>query len=260
MLRQIDWLWRLAGTGIAFAFIFFGGAVLAATLLPVLGILPGNRRDRAQAIIRLNFRFYMKMLQLLGLLRLEIEGKERLKSSRGRIIVANHPTLLDVVILMSLIPRAQCIVKGELWNSFLLGRLMRQAGYIRNDLEPDALVEACRVSLDQGYSLIIFPEGTRTRPGSLPRFHRGFANLATVASAEIQLVIITCDPLTLVKGEPWWRIPMRKPLFCVVVDKCLDATAYLRYPYRSIAARRLVGDLEAYYTEKLRPPCSIPGE
>jgi 1-acyl-sn-glycerol-3-phosphate acyltransferase len=252
MRRRIERLWRLGGTGIAFAFIFFGGGLLAAILLPVLAVIPGNRRDRAQAVIRLNFRFYLSMLQWLGLLRLEIEGAERLKSSGGCIIVANHPSLLDVVMLMALVPRAQCIVKNELWNSFLLGGLMRRAGYIRNDLEPDALVEACRTALAQGYSLIIFPEGTRTRPGSLPHFHRGFANLATLSGASMQLVIITCDPPTLVKGEPWWRIPVRKPLFRLVVDDRLDANMYSHYGHRSIAARKLVGYLEAHYAEKLR--------
>jgi 1-acyl-sn-glycerol-3-phosphate acyltransferase len=251
MRRQLDRLWRLAGTGVAFAFIFFGGGLLAATLLPLLALLPGDRRDRVQAIIHRMFRFYMAMLQRLGLLRLEIEGVERLQASEGRLIVANHPSLLDVVMLMALIPKAQCIVKHELWNSFLLGGMMRRAGYIRNDLEPEALVHACREALDRGCSLIVFPEGTRTRPGELPRFRRGFANLATLTGAPIQLVVITCDPPTLVKGEPWWRIPPRKPLFRLVVDECLDANMYLRYSYRSIAARKLVGFLEAHYAEKL---------
>jgi 1-acyl-sn-glycerol-3-phosphate acyltransferase len=254
MLQRINWLWRLAGTGVAFAFIFFGGGLLATTLLPVLALIPGNRRDRAQTIIRMNFLFYIFMLQRLGLLRLETEGVERLKLSGGRIIVSNHPSLLDVVMLMALIPRAQCIVKHELWNSLLLGGLMRRAGYIRNDLEPEALVRACRAALDDGYSLIIFPEGTRTRPGSVPRFRRGFANLATLVGAAIQPVIITCDPPTLVKGEPWWRIPTHKPLFRLIVGERLDTKTYLEYEYRSIGARRLVGDLEAYYAQKLCHP------
>jgi 1-acyl-sn-glycerol-3-phosphate acyltransferase len=252
MRRRIDLLWRLAMTGLAFGFLFGGGCVLAATVLPILALMPGDRRLRAQTVIRLNFRFYLFMLQRLGLLRLELEGTERLQACGGRIVVANHPSLLDVVILMALIPRAQCIVKYQLWNSFLLGGLMRQAGYIRNDLTPEALIDACRNALDQGQCLIIFPEGTRTHPGTLPHFRRGFANLATLASATIQLVVITCTPPTLVKGEPWWRIPPRKPLFRLVVDECLDATTYLGYQHRSIAARRLVFYLEAVYADRLR--------
>lgn len=256
MRRRIDRLWRLGGTAFAFSFIFFGGGLLAATLLPVLALVPGNQRERVQAIIRLSFRFYLFTLQGLGVIRVEIEGRERLNTTGGRIIIANHPSLLDVVMLMALVPRAQCIVKHELWNSLLLGRLMRRAGYIRNDLAADELVEACRAALDQGLSLIIFPEGTRTQPGSMPRFRRGFANLATLAGATIQLVVITCDPPTLVKGEPWWRIPARKPHFRLVVDECLDANMYLRYRYRSIAARKLVAYLEAHYAEKLRTTCN----
>jgi 1-acyl-sn-glycerol-3-phosphate acyltransferase len=252
MLRRIDWFWRLCMTGFAFAFLFGGGCVLAATVLPILAVLPGNRRDRAQTVIRLNFRGYLFMLQRLGVLRLELEGAERLRASGGRIVIANHPSLLDVVILMALIPRAQCIVKHQLWNSFMLGGVMRQAGYIRNDLAPGALVGACRAALDEGQSLIIFPEGTRTRPGSPPLFRRGFANLATLAGASIQWVVITCTPPTLVKGEPWWRIPRQKPLFRLVVGECLDASTYLGYQHRSIAARRLVGYLETLYAERLQ--------
>jgi 1-acyl-sn-glycerol-3-phosphate acyltransferase len=249
--QKINWLWRLCATGIAFAYIFVGGGVLAMVLLPVLALIPGHQRDRAQTIIRMCFRLYITMLQRLGLLTLDIAGAERLQSRTGRLIVANHPSILDVVILMALIPRVQCIVKHQLWNSFLLGGLMRRAGYIRNDLEADVFVEACRTSIDQGYSLIIFPEGTRTLPGALPQFKRGFANLAMATKAGIQLVFITCDPPTLIKGEPWWRIPPRKPHFRVVVDECLDMAAYPGYRSRSIEVRRLVADVQAHYARRL---------
>ncbi len=191
----------MGATGAAFAFIFLGGGLLAVTALPLIALAGGNGRETPQSIIHACFRFYLKCLHGLGLLRIEIEGREWLAGSAGRLIVANHPSLLDVVILMALIPRAQCIVKHELWDHRLLGPLMRRAGYIRNDLDPSELVAACRLSLDIGSNLIIFPEGTRSRPGHLPRFHRGFANLATMTGAPIQLVVITCDPPTLTKAN-----------------------------------------------------------
>lgn len=250
-MRRLDYCWRLAATGGAFAFIFFGGGLLATTVLPLLALVPGHKREWVQWVIHANFRLYLGMLERLGLLRLEIKGAQKLTSTDGRLVIANHPSLLDVVILMALIPRAQCIVKHELWHHPLLGPLMRCAGYIRNDLEPEALVAACRQALHQGRSLIIFPEGTRSRPGAPLRFRRGFANLATLTGAPIQLVIITCDPPTLIKGEPWWRIPPRRPLFRMEVDECLDGQSYKGYAYRSLAARKLVTSLEAYYTEKL---------
>lgn len=251
MLQQLDRIYRRGATAFAFAFIFFGGCILAATVLPSLAVIPGRRRERAQFVIRTTFRFYLTMLQSLSLLRLDVEGRDRLEGCRGRLIVANHPSLLDVVMLMALIPDAQCIVKHQLWNNRFLGGLVRRAGYIRNDLDADALIAACRSALDRGANIIVFPEGTRSAPGVTPRFHRGFANIATLTGAEVQPVVITCSPPTLRKGEPWWTIPDTRPLFRVIAKECLDADSYLGYRSRSVASRQLVARMEAYYAEEL---------
>lgn len=248
-MHRLDHLWRVCATGAAFAFIFAGGGILAALLM--LFLMKNCRRERVQTIIRATFRFYLRCLRGLGLLTLEFEGIERLEQPGGRLVVANHPSLLDVVMLMALIPNAQCIVKSQLWEHRLLGPLMRRAGYIRNDLEPEQLLARCQESLARGQSLIIFPEGTRSHPGEAPRFRRGFANLATLAAAPVQLVLITCTPPTLIKGEPWWKIPAHRPVFRLVAGECLEPASYLGYPHRSLAARKLVQSLERYYAEKL---------
>jgi len=153
---------------------------------------------------------------------------------------------------MALIPDVQCIVKHQLFDGFLLKGLMRHAGYIRNDLEPEKLVACCKASLDEGRNLIIFPEGTRTLPGALPQFQRGFANIATLTKASIQVVFIRCSPNILFKSEPWWHIPERTPSIRVTFGECLDASTYLGYGQRSIAARKLVESLELYYAQQIR--------
>lgn len=253
-LNRLNYIWRLAGTGVAFAALFGGGALLALTTFPIVHLTtpPGNRRrERNQVLIHLLFRFYVGMLQFLRLIDLEVSGAEKLKDGAGRLIVANHPSLLDVVLLMALVRRAQCVVKKELWESPYLGRLVRGAGYIRNDLELDAMLTACRTALAEGNSLIIFPEGTRSVPHEPIRLRRGFANIATLLQARIQLVTITCQPPTLVKGENWWIIPPRRPLFRVEVGDCLDASGWLDCKYRSLAVRKLVRRVEDYYAERL---------
>ena len=247
-------IWRLMATGFAFALIFGGGAIGAVTVLPLLASLRltgrGGSRE-AQYAIHLFFRFYVALLRWLGLIHLEIVGAFELAEMRGRLVIANHPTLLDVVLLMSRMPRAQCIVKADLWNNRYLGGLVRIAGYIPNNLEPEALLAACRQSIDQGDNLIIFPEGTRTRPGEQPHFQRGFANIALLTAAPIQLITITCVPLTLTKGEPWWRIPAERPRFRVMVGENLDTRYLLQERGRALAARALVRYIESYYGEQL---------
>lgn len=250
MPRLLDRIYRRLATGFALAFIFVGGGVLAVTVLPIVGLLPGDRRARAQRVIQRIFRFYLNMIQWLNLIRLEIDGHDRLSTCRGKIVVANHPSLLDVVVLMSLVDNAQCIIKNELWNHPFLGVLMRRAGYIRNDLPAEELVSVCREALDRG-NIIIFPEGTRSVPGSLPRLRRGFANIATLTNADVQLVVISCTPPMLMKGDPWWTIPERPSLFRVTVGHCIDSGSYMEYGHRSLASRRLTENVRAYFAEQL---------
>jgi 1-acyl-sn-glycerol-3-phosphate acyltransferase len=247
----LDRAWRLIGTGIAFAVFFWGGGLLAVLVLPLLAFGARQPADRVQRFLRQLFIFYLWLFQALGVLRLKVVGGERLSQCRGRLIVANHPSLLDVVFLMALVPRASCIVKSELWENFFLGRVVRAAGYIRNDLPADELVAACRDSLAQGGNLIVFPEGTRSKPGEPPRFHRGFANIALLAGVDIQLVVITCDPMTLTKDEPWYRIPPRRPLFCVEIAHEIGVGEFRDRPHRGIGSRELTRQLEHFYTMRL---------
>jgi len=254
VLNSINYAWRLAGTGFAFATFFGGGLLLAISVFPLIALIKRDtvHRVRAtQAVIHRAFRFFVWMLEFLGIIRVEVRGIEALRRGGGRLIIANHPTLLDVVILMSLIPHAQCIVKAELWRNRYLGGVMRWAGYIRNDLEPEALLHACRTAMADGKDLIIFPEGTRSRPGESLQFRRGFANIALLAEAQIQLITIDCRPIMLSKGDPWWKIPAKRSHFRILVGDRLDAADTLGYQYRSLAARHLVKRLQAYFTEQL---------
>jgi 1-acyl-sn-glycerol-3-phosphate acyltransferase len=254
LLDRLDRAWRITGTGFAFACLFGSGAVLSVIAFSLVRLVTPQaplRRQRNQYLIHLAFRFYVRMLQALRLLTLQVDGREKLDDGISRVIVANHPSLLDVVFLMSLVPRAQCLVKKELWSSPYLGGLVRSAGYIRNDLDAEALIAECGLALAQGNSLIIFPEGTRSTPGQPRQFLRGFANIATLLEAQIQLVSITCDPPTLIKGEKWWMIPPRRPVFRILVGERIDAKGWLGCDHRSLAARKLVRRLDAYYEAQL---------
>ena len=243
--------WRVLATGFAFACFFLGGAVLAGVVFPVLVFRRTGRADRTQALIHHVFRFYLLMLRGLGLIGVEIVDGWRLAECRGQIIVANHPTLLDVVLLMALTPRACCIVKHELWTNWYLRGVVRAAGYIRNDLAPEETIAACGEALDKGNNLIVFPEGTRSRIGEKLHFQRGVANIALLTGASIQLVVITCEPLTLTKGEPWYRVPARRPMFRLEIAHPMDIQRFMAYPHRGLGARRLTKELQEFYGRRL---------
>jgi 1-acyl-sn-glycerol-3-phosphate acyltransferase len=242
--------WRLPATGFGFAVFFLGGALAALTVFPLLGLVARDstaRHEQTRGMIRRMFRSYLAMLRALRVLDLDLHDVELLGRIEGQLIIANHPTLLDVVLLIALVPRVQCIVKHELWQSRYLGGVMRQAGFIRNDLPSEGLIEACRAAIASGCNLIIFPEGTRTRPEQPVRFHRGFANIALLTGADIQTVNIKCEPMFLMKGQPWWQIPARPPKFTVWAGESLDIKEAARHNIRPLAARAVVSRVEKYY-------------
>lgn len=254
MLPKLAQPWRLFGTGVSFAVFLGGGLLLASIVFPAVNIFTRSaveRRERSLALLRRSFQAFVRLMTTMRVIDVRVEDPQALLGSQGAVVIANHPTLIDVVLLSAYIPRAQCIVKRELWGSPFLGGMMRANGYIPSDLEPEALIAACRSALDEGRSLIVFPEGTRSRPGAPLRFHRGFAHIATMLNADIQLAIIRCDPITLGKGEKWWEVPARRPLFTVSCAGRITPRDWQHHDYRSRAVRTIVQRVERLYNEQL---------
>ena len=141
-------------------------------------------------------------MESFGLIKLEVLGAEHLKA-QGQLVVANHPSLLDVVYLISLIENTTSIVKSGMWiNPFTAGTVLA-TNYIRNDAE-NPLAESAQALAD-GDSLIVFPEGTRTDPSKPFKLQRGAANIALLAKKDITPVTIHSDPPRLLKNQPWYE-------------------------------------------------------
>ena len=241
-------------TGLAFLGLWLGGFVLAVAVIPCATAFvrdPQQRGRVARAIIRRSFCLYIGTLRGLGVISLTTNGGERLTETRGVLVIANHPSLLDVVLIIALLPNARCVIKYQIWQSFLLGPLMRLAGYIPNGGDPDVLMQRCREALREGGNLVVFPEGTRTIPGEKLRFHRGFAHIATIAESDLQPIVISCDPPVLLKGQAWYEIPPRRPHFRVDVQPIVRTANFLSVQARPRAARAIVAELESFYQWKV---------
>ena len=253
LLRAASHAWRVPATGLAFAIFGLGGFLLAVTLFPVVAFFTRDRetrKRRTRAIIRRCFQGFVLLMLYLGVIRVAILDRAALAACRGKIIISNHPTLIDVVLLVSIIPNAQCVVKHQLWRNPFLGGVIRAAGYIRNDLEPELLIAACDEALKDGDNLVIFPEGTRSVPGRKLRFQRGFANIALLTDADLQLVKISCRPIMLTKGTPWYRVPVSPGRYRISLEDQVAPGPFLRYGSRALAARKLVSFLESRYVDQ----------
>jgi len=246
---RLNRAWRIFGTGLSFVFFGVGAVVLGFTVWPVLRLSSMNRDigvARVQRAVSLSMRVFLWFMKSMGVVSFEIRGREKL-AARGQFVVANHPTLIDVCYLVGLMPEVDCIVKQALWRNVFLRWPVYWAGYISN-ATGEGLVAACAAALAQGRSLVVFPEGTRTKPGQEPSFQRGAAQIALTARVPLRPVTITCDPITLFKGNSWFRVPSRKAHWVITVGDPIPVEPYLASGEpQALAARHLTQELARWY-------------
>jgi 1-acyl-sn-glycerol-3-phosphate acyltransferase len=252
MVSNLIRYWRVFGAGLGFVAVGIGGVFI----FPVLNIVIRDRQLRsviARHVIRFTFRSIVGLMRVMGVFRYEISGLERLER-HGLLILANHPTLIDIVFLMAFVKRAECIVKSKLWRNPFTHATVRAAAYVRNDDYGVQLIEDCVAAVRRGGNLIIFPEGTRTPANGLVTLKRGAANIAVRAQRNVTPVLIGCAPPMLVKGERWWRLPSRPSHYSIEVQEDIDIRPFIVEAGSDVlAARRLTDHLQGYFTqEKVR--------
>ena len=247
MLRRVVYLWRTIRTGLGFAVFGVGALVIALGVFPLLRWAPGYHPRRAQRLVHLAFRAWVRFAVLLGLLRVRWRDRSRLPLEGPAVIAANHPTLIDVVLLIACLPQADCVVKAAAWRNPFLRWVVAGAGYIRND-EGSTLVDACVGRVRQGRCLVLFPEGTRSPARQLGRLRRGAAHVALRAGAPLIPITITCEPPTLMKHQPWYRVPDRTVQFTIAVGEPLSPTGWPSgVASEAVAARWMTGEIRKVY-------------
>jgi 1-acyl-sn-glycerol-3-phosphate acyltransferase len=251
-MLKLNYLWRLFATAIAFSLFGIGGALIPIIALPIFYILPGGllkRQLRARKFLHRIFLVFIWMMRLLGILSWKITGLDKLQRP-GILVLANHPTLLDAVFLIAFIPNADCIVKKSLLKNPAMRGFVTLAGYITND-SPDTLIDNASSSLKQGSALIIFPEGTRTKPRQKIMLQRGAANIAIRSGSAPTPVIIECTPLTLSKQHKWYHIPEHKVHLTFSVLNEINIDSFMEKD-PSLGARHLTNYLRDLFEIKLQ--------
>jgi len=244
--------WRLFATAFCFAVFGLSGLVMAIFWLPVYRLLYKDERKRQKAgrySVHIGFKLFVWLMEVVGVLKVDVQGLSKLKKVKGKIVIANHPSLIDVVLLISLIPNANCVVKQQLWRNIFTRGVLRTSGYLSN-LDPEALITDCKASLLSGSNLIIFPEGTRTQPGQVVKFRRGAANIALRSGINFQRTIIQIMPPALTKGLPWYKVPKTKMFMTLDVLEEFDISEYSRESL-SLSVRKLTRDIENVYLDDL---------
>jgi 1-acyl-sn-glycerol-3-phosphate acyltransferase len=249
MLRRSGALWRTLVEYVLFlaSLALFGLTTVVWTLVAsaLCHAMPRRMGARVgQFAIMVGFRGFVGAMRMIGLFRCDLSALDALRHERGLVIVANHPSLLDAVLVISRLPGVVCITKAALWDNLLLGGSIRLACYIRNDA-PVTLVKLAVHELRSGHQLLVFPEGTRTGDPPVDRFKPGFVAMARRAGVPIQTVFLEGGARYLGKGWPLFRKPEFPLVYRARLGRRFDVPPGIR---------TFTEDLEHYYREELQRP------
>jgi len=184
--------WRIFAKIMSFALFGIGTVMISIVAFPVMRILFwGNRRFKkaARRFINIMFKFFGIFMACLGAATFTSKYRKELKNLKGCIVIANHPSLLDVVFLISMIPHADCIVNASLSGKNIVHVITRTL-YVSNNLPHEELMKRCKESIDSGNVMIIFPEGTRSLPSGMNPFKKGAARVALFVKCPVVPVFL----------------------------------------------------------------------
>lgn len=219
--------------------LFLGWCGIAVLISPFFGATARRRIGRLW-MHRL-FRCYLWLLDSFGIVRVDNAALLSLRHEPSLILAPNHPSMMDVLLVISRLDNVGCVMKAELWDNIFLGAGARMADFIRND-SPHSMIKQAVRDLQRGSQLLIFPEATRTVRAPVNRLSGGFALIARKAGAPIQTILIETDSPYLRKGWPLFRLPPMPITFRVRLGRRFE-------PRDDVAS--LMADMERYFAEEL---------
>lgn len=231
------------------SYVYFGvGGLLYTVVGTVADLLSRSRENhlRGRRTVSAGFRSFLGLWKASRLFTVDTSALEVLREEPGLIIAPNHPSVLDAVFIMARLPRAACVLKAGLLRSPFIGGGARWSGHISNDAGA-GMVRQAQAELALGGQLLVFPEGTRTRPEAdkVNAFKGGFALMARAAQAPVQTVILRYNNQLLAKGWPWWRVPRFPLVFRAELGRRFDP------PPPDGDIRAWMAEMEAYFREVL---------
>lgn len=218
-----------------FAFCMFGvGAILIRYIVfPIQNIFikkSQNKRHKFLETLQKSWIFIIWYLKFFKIIKVEIKELDKLKNIKNKIIVSTHPSFLDIVVLMSIIPHSTCFVAEKLAkNPFFKG--MVDLLFVLKTQDSDKWVNnACQI-LNDDINMIIFPMGSRHKSNQKPKIRRGTALLALKSFKDIVIINTDTNCDFLQKNQPVYQAGLKPVKFTVSYIKEINAEEFIRkYP------------------------------
>ena len=185
----------------AFAYTYFVfGCFVASIIATVVLLIPMSKKLKRKFMSKLLHYFGASLLYIMFNVSKNFYQKENLDLSKPSILIANHSSVLDIIITLAISHKVLLVTNNWVYNSPVFGYLVRTAGFILNtDFENN--LDSIQEKVNDGYSIMIFPEGTRSKTGEIARFKKGAFYLAEKLKLDITPVLIHGANVTMAKSD-----------------------------------------------------------
>lgn len=251
--RTPRWL-RIVFMATFFFAFFFGSPVIALVIFPFIRLTSrdlSEHRRRCTRLLHRGMRGIARAARFVGMVDLDLTPlPASVDRSRPYVMVSNHPSFIDMMVILGTFEELTCVTKGSWSRHWALGRLLRSTNYLPGPgsglPESEDMLDTMVAHLRAGFSLLVFPEGQRSMTDQLRRFRRGAVEAATRAGVPIVPLYLALDPPYLTKAVPLWKPPPRPPTYAFEWFDVVRPEAF------GHDARRIQEHLVALYEARFR--------
>ena len=220
--------------------IFGAGSILLNFLVfpPLKLFFHGDKLARINSdVIRMSWKFFIFLNTITGLIKVDIKKLEKIEN---KVIVSTHPSFIDIVVLVSLIPYSTCFVKKELAHNPILKNLISSI-FITNEVELEELKSQSKKMLDMGFNVIIFPSGIRHRRNEFPKIKKGASLVALNAGKNIVPIRMFTDGDFIFINQPFYEVDEKTVTF--ELEQCAEIDIQQFANLSEIKAKKQITDM-----------------
>ena len=183
--------------------LFFIGCIVLRILIILLYPVPVRKSSKQRLVCRLIQITCKGILLLATAVKKEHINKANERFRHPAIIIANHQSFIDILVLLSLSSKILMVTNHWVWHSPFFGAIIRYVDFYYIGEGYEQYMERMRKKVKEGYSIAIFPEGTRTYNGKMKRFHKGAFYLAEALKLDILPILLYGNNKIIAKAQPF---------------------------------------------------------
>ncbi|MBV7531888.1 trifunctional MMPL family transporter/lysophospholipid acyltransferase/class I SAM-dependent methyltransferase [Chitinophaga sp. sic0106] len=196
--------WTLKGLSLSvFSFMYFtlGSFILTFLGFVLIRINPFNKEKGKYIYHCILSKYTWSVMYIMGNVTKKIENPLHEKLEKPVVIISNHQSFLDILLSTMLHPNMILLTNQWVWRSPVFGAVVRYADYYPVADGAEGAVDKLRERVEQGYSILVYPEGTRSPDPSIKRFHKGAFYIAQELGLDILPIVMHGTAQTMQKGD-----------------------------------------------------------